>query len=194
MARDPNSPEWFDQLDRLGGKADPASDLIMVDEIEEARDGRPQGMSNAVQGGGPLDERGHAELLAIYHDASENLRFAKSQQWRTLVYFTAICTAVVTIGVVLRWGDSTLVAFLLYATWFFSVGTAVVLIMLQSWHGAEHARIEFCAGHFTEVGRAAMRRKPRRRGDVHRYILLALMLVYVELVTISVTRMMWPRL
>jgi hypothetical protein len=198
MARDPKSPEWFDRPETAAtvsgavlGQSErnvSESDIVMVDDPKHAR------RHGAIGGGEDLDDRAHAELLAIYNDAAANLRFAKAQQWRTLIYFTAMCALVVSISVVLRWGDATLVAFMLYTIWFFSVGAAGVLVMLQSWHGAEHARLDFCQSHFTEIGQAAMRRKPKRSGDVHRYILLALMLVYVELVTISVTRMMWPRL
>lgn len=140
-----------------------------------------------------LDDRGHAELLALHADATQNIRFAKAQQWRMLVYFTVLCAAVVAIGVYLRWSDPALITMLFYATWVFSVATMVTLALLQVWQGAEHRKISYITHHFSDIARAALRRKSRRSGDFHRYLMLALMLLYVELATLAVSRMLWPR-
>lgn len=140
-----------------------------------------------------VDEAAHAELVELYKDSVENMRFAKSQQWRTLIYFTALIAAAVSVGVFLRWGDKTLVGFLFYSVWFFSIASVIVLAVLQSWQGSEQRKISFITSHFSEVARAALRRKSSMVGDIHRYIILVLMIVYVELATIAVAKMMWER-
>ena len=90
-----------------------------------------------------LDDLTHAEFLTLWRQSSENIRYAKSMQWRVVIYFTAICAAVVTIGVYLRWGDPTLIGFLFYLTWFFSVAAVIMLISLQSWQAGEQRRIDY---------------------------------------------------
>lgn len=140
-----------------------------------------------------LDDRDHAEIMALYAEAGANVRFAKALQWRMLVYFTVLCAAVVGVGVYLRWGDAGLIAMLFYATWVFSFAAALALVLLQVWQGAEHRKMDFLVQYFGDPARAALRRKSRRAGDVHRYLMLALMLLYVELATFAVSRMLWPR-
>ncbi|MBT5265251.1 MAG: hypothetical protein HOL85_10480 [Rhodospirillaceae bacterium] len=141
----------------------------------------------------PLDPQTHSELVEMYRSAGENLRFAKGQQWRMLIYFTVICAAVVTVSVVLRWGDRTLIAFFFYLTWFFSFATIITLAVLQSWQAGEQRKIAFILHKFSSTARAAERMKSRLSGDIHRYLLLAVMMLYVELATFAVSRMMWPR-
>lgn len=139
-----------------------------------------------------LDAFSHAELLTIFNDAAENIRFAKAHQWRMLIYFSALCVGAVAVGVWLRWGDRDLIAFIFYLIWFFSVGTIACLLALQNWQSAEQHRQEFVRGHFTEIARMAMRRKSRLTGDIHRYLMLGMMMLYVELATFAVSRMLWP--
>ena len=41
-----------------------------------------------------LDAQTHAEFQRLYEDASINIRFAKQQQWRSVLYFSAFAIAV----------------------------------------------------------------------------------------------------
>ena len=141
----------------------------------------------------PIDDRGHAELLLLYRDAARNILFAKAHQWQMLVYFTVICAAVIGIGVYLGWRDSGLIALLFYATWLSSVATVVTLVFLQIWQGAEHRKIAYIVHRFGDAARATLKRKSRSGGDFHRYLMLGLMMLYVELASLAVSRMLWPR-
>ncbi|WP_193181469.1 hypothetical protein [Nisaea sediminum] len=139
-----------------------------------------------------LDAETRQEFIALYTDASENLRFAKAQQWHTLVYFSALCVGVVAVGVWLRWGDVSLIAFLFYLLWIFSLATVGTILMLQSWQSGEAKKQAFIRAHLGELTRAALAQKSGVTGDVHRYMMLAFMLLYVEMATLAVSRMLWP--
>jgi len=139
-----------------------------------------------------LDAETRREFIALYTDASANLRFAKAQQWHTLVYFSALCVGVVAVGVWLRWGDVSLIAFLFYLLWIFSLATVGTILMLQSWQSSEAKKQDFIRAHLGELTRAALAQKSRVTGDVHRYLMLAFMLLYVEMATLAVSRMLWP--
>lgn len=139
-----------------------------------------------------LDTETRREFIALYTDASANIRFAKSQQWHMLIYFSALCIGVVAVGVWLRWGDVSLIAFLFYLVWIFSLATVGTILMLQSWQGSEAKKQAFIRAHLGELTRTALAQKSRVTGDVHRYVMLAFMLLYVEMATLAVSRMLWP--
>lgn len=139
-----------------------------------------------------IDSDTRQEFLALYTDASENIRFAKAQQWHTLIYFSALCVGVVAVGVWLRWGDVSLIKFLFYLVWLFSLATVGTILMLQSWQGSEAKKQAYMRAHLGELTRIAMAQKSRFTSDVHRYIMLAFMLLYVEMATFAVSRMLWP--
>lgn len=135
-----------------------------------------------------LDDLTHAEFLAIYRDASDNIRFAKRQMWRTVLYFTLGAIAATTFGELTRWTDPQLTLYLLVILWVFSVSSVLVILSLQWWQSAEHAKIDYVTGHWSTFARAARLRKSKLVSDLQRYGMLAAMILYLELVTIAVTR------
>ncbi|MEO9899277.1 MULTISPECIES: hypothetical protein [Alphaproteobacteria] len=139
-----------------------------------------------------IDSDTRQEFLALYTDASENIRFAKAQQWNTLIYFSALCVGVVAVGVWLRWGDVSLIGFLFYLVWLFSLATVGTILMLQGWQSSEARKQSFMRAHLGELTRTALAQKSRFASDVHRYIMLGFMLLYVEMATFAVSRMLWP--
>lgn len=141
-----------------------------------------------------LDEQTHAEFIAVYNDASANIRFAKDQQWRTVLYFTVGAIAVTTYGELSHWADSKLSYYLLVIVWLFSLLSVGILLSLQWWQGAEHAKIDYLTRHWATYTTAARRRKSKTVSDLTRYGMLASMILYLELSTIAVTRVFWPYL
>ncbi len=141
-----------------------------------------------------LDELTHAEFIAVYSDASQNIRFAKEQQWRTVLYFTIGAIAVTTYGVVSHWADAKLSFYLLVIVWLFSLMSVGILMSLQWWQGAEHDKIDYVTAKWSSFTTAARRRKSKRMSDLQRYGMLASMVLYLELSTIAVTRVFWPYL
>src|SRR3546814_12821172 len=68
---------------------------VSRDEWEEPEDDPMNPVENIPS---ELDPLTHAEFIAVYNDASTNIRFAKEQQWRTVLYFTIGAIAVTTYG------------------------------------------------------------------------------------------------
>ncbi|WP_339851208.1 hypothetical protein [uncultured Nisaea sp.] len=167
----------------------------MADGLSRADPQKPKHMHGAAahhDSHRDIDSDTRQEFLFLYTDASANIRFAKAQQWRTLIYFSALCVGVVAVGVWLRWGDVSLVRFLFYLVWVFSLATVGTILMLQSWQSSEAKKQAFMRAHFDELTRSALAQKSRFTSDVHRYIMLGFMLFYVEMATFAVSRMLWP--
>jgi hypothetical protein len=139
-----------------------------------------------------LDDRTHAEFLAIYRDASDNLRFAKDHQWRAVLYFSMGATAVTAFGEWSRWSDARLNGYLLTMVWIFSLASIGVILSLQWWQAAESRKIDYVTSKWSSFSTAARRRKSMLMSDIQRYGMLIAMILYLELVTIAVTRIFWP--
>ncbi len=160
-------------------------------EAEELRDDPLNPVENVPSA---LDEQTHAEFITVYNDASANIRFAKEQQWRTVLYFTIGAIAVTTYGELSHWADAKLTFYLLVIVWLFSLMSVAILLSLQWWQGTEHDKIDYIASKWSSFTTAARRRKSKRMSDVQRYGMLVSMVLYLELSTIAVTRVFWPYL
>jgi hypothetical protein len=141
-----------------------------------------------------LDDRTHAEFLAIYRDASENLRFAKDHQWRMVLYFSIGAAAATAYGEWSNWGDGRLGLYLLGMIWVFSFASVGVIVCLQWWQGAESQKIAYITSKWSSFSTAARRRKSNLMSDIQRYGMLVAMILYLELVTIAVTRIFWAHI
>ncbi|MDF1791100.1 MAG: hypothetical protein P1U88_04275 [Thalassobaculaceae bacterium] len=135
-----------------------------------------------------LDDLTHAEFVEIYRDASANIRFAKEQMWRTVLYFSLGAVASTGYGVISNWSDPQLSKYLLVIVWLCSVISVLIILSLQWWQGAEHQKINFVTDKWSSFATAARRRKSKLMSDMQRYGMLAAMVLYLELVTIAVTR------
>lgn len=139
-----------------------------------------------------LDDLTHAEFLAIYKDASANQRFAKEQQWRSVLYFSIGAVAVTAYGEWTKWQDEEITRFLLSLVWIFSLASAAVILSLQWWQAIEARKIDYVTSKWGTFSSAARLRKSKTMSDIQRYGMLFTMIFYLELVAIAVTRMFWP--
>ncbi|MBT6137179.1 MAG: hypothetical protein HOH65_06835 [Rhodospirillaceae bacterium] len=139
-----------------------------------------------------LDDLTHAEFREIYQDSSVNLRFAKQQQWRAVLYFSVGAAAVAGYGEWTRWTDAKLANYFLVLVWIFSIATVCLLVSLQWWQAAENKKIVYVTSKWSSFANAARGRKSSFVSDLQRYGILVTMILYLELVTIAVTRIIWP--
>ncbi|WP_341705210.1 hypothetical protein [Ferrovibrio sp.] len=136
-----------------------------------------------------LDEATHAEFRLLYDEAARNILFAKRQQWRMLEYFTLLALALVGLGIALPYAAD-VARFIAGFLTFVAVVTLVVLVMLQNWQGSEHAKILYLVRDFSNFARSARRRKSRLTSDIHRYFMLAAMMLYVVVLDVVIFRLL----
>lgn len=136
-----------------------------------------------------LDETTHAEFRLLYDEASRNVLFAKGQQWRVLEYFTLLAVALVAIGIAMPYAQNVarfIAGFLVFSGAF----SLAVLLVLQVWQYNEQAKMAYLTGDFSNFARAARKRKPSLAGDIHRYFILATMMLYVVVLDVVVVRLL----
>ena len=136
--------------------------------IEESEFEEPELIASEV------DELTHAELLCLYRDTQENIRFSKRIQWRT----TGGTLAAFVIFVLLarfysKTGDMTKVLTMMT----FAVGATSIymLVIFQSWQGTERDKIQLIIGNLSSLARDVYTIKSKREADIGRYILLGFM-------------------
>ena len=125
-----------------------------------------------------LDEKTHAEMLMIYRECADSVRFAKSQQWTTTGGTLAIF---VILGVLGQFGPhyGFMIQAILIISMVVSGGTIYSLAIYQFWQQAERGKLNMISERFSNVLRDVRAYLPPREANVHRYILLFFMLALV---------------
>lgn len=127
-----------------------------------------------------LDERTHAEMLMMYHECADSVRFAKSQQWHTTA---GVLLIFVVLGVLGGFGPrygffakATIVVSLIL-----SGGGIYSLAIFQFWQQAERGKLAMISARLSSVLREVRGFTPPREANVHRYILLFFMIATIAL-------------
>lgn len=136
-----------------------------------------------------LDEVTHAEYRLLYDNAAANVLFAKRQQWRVVEYFTLLGLVLVALGIAMPFARD-VARFIAGFMLFVGAVSIGVIAMLQSWQHNEHAKMAYLASDFSNFARNALRRKPKLSGDIHRYFMLMVMLLYIVVLDIVIVRLL----
>ena len=125
-----------------------------------------------------LDEKTHAEMLMIYNECANSVRFAKSQQWTTTGGALAIFMA---LGILGELGPhyGFLTTAIIIISMVVSGGSIYSLAIFQFWQQAERGKLNMIAERFSNVLRDVRAYLPPREANVHRYILLFFMLAII---------------
>tara|TARA_R110000868_G_scaffold46376_5_gene153221 strand:+ start:421 stop:927 length:507 start_codon:yes stop_codon:yes gene_type:complete len=123
-----------------------------------------------------LDETTHAECLVLYRDSEDNIRFSKGLQWKTLGGTLAIFAILGVAGINSDHRESYLKT-LIVISWAISAGAIYAISILQSWQNTEREKLRRIVGEFSNLFRMVYRIKSRTEANIHRYILLAFMVI-----------------
>ncbi|HJR20899.1 MAG TPA: hypothetical protein VJ822_04720 [Dongiaceae bacterium] len=125
-----------------------------------------------------LDEKTHAEMLMMYTECANSVRFAKSQQWTTTGGALAIFVA---LGILGEFGPhyGFLTTAVVIISMVVSGATIYSLAIFQFWQQAERGKLNMIADRFSNVMRDVRAFLPPREANVHRYILLFFMLAVI---------------
>jgi len=127
-----------------------------------------------------LDELTHAEMLTLHDSSAEASRFAKHQQWGTLLGTLGIFVLLGVIGNN-AYAGSVLFKLVIITSIVLSVGAIYSLIIYQFWQNAEREKLNFIAGHLSNLARLVREVVPERERNVHRYVLLFFMVASIIL-------------
>ena len=125
-----------------------------------------------------LDEKTHAEMLMMYRECADSVRFAKSQQWTTTGGALAIFAMLGVLGELgPHYGFMTQAIIII--SMIVSGGSIYSLAIFQFWQQAERGKLNMISERFSNVLRDVRAYQPPREANVHRYILLFFMLAVI---------------
>jgi hypothetical protein len=125
-----------------------------------------------------LDEKTHAEMVMMYTECANSVRFAKSQQWTATSGALAIFVA---LGILGEFGPhyGFLTTAIIIISMVVSGATIYSLAIFQFWQQAERGKLNMIADRFSNVLRDVRAYLPPREANIHRYILLFFMLAVI---------------
>ena len=127
-----------------------------------------------------LDEMTHAELQLLYKESTATVLFAKALQWKTVG--ATLVVYILLIGIAKFVTDDPrffkgLEAIILLAT----PASILILVIYQIWQHTEQQKLSAIAARFSSIFRDIRRIKVRFEANIHRYTLLAFMILIILL-------------
>ncbi len=125
-----------------------------------------------------LDDLTHAEMRMLYAESVGVIRFAKTQQWKSIGALLVVFVGLM--GVARFAGENALLINLAIATSFLcSAGVIYALALYQSWQNTERHKLREISAHLSSYAQAVRAIKSSREANIHRYTLLAFMIITV---------------
>lgn len=127
-----------------------------------------------------LDELTHAEMLELYRSSADTIRFAKHQQWGTLLGSLGLF---VLLGLTGDYAAKTgfLFKLCMLISLVLSVGAIYSLVIYQFWQNAEREKMNLIAERFSNLTRMIRGLVTERERNFHRYVLLFFMIASIVL-------------
>jgi len=127
-----------------------------------------------------LDELTHAEMCMLYRESADSIRFAKAHQWKSLGATLLVFAGMITLARLAP--DNATLTNLVIAVGFISSSAVIyMLVLYQVWQNTEREKLRDVAGHFSSFSQFTRAIKSSREANVHRYTLLAFMIVAILL-------------
>jgi len=127
-----------------------------------------------------LDDRTHSEMGILYKESTETLRFIKNHQWKTVG-----ATLLTFLGIIFTAGfvhaNAAMTQKLMGITIILTVAVIFTLTIYQFWMHNEQRKIDMLSGHMSSLFHDVRALKSRLEGNLHRYTLLAFMILTVIL-------------
>ncbi len=139
----------------------------MVDKkIPESEIERPELIASEA------DELTHAELLCLYQDSEENIRFSKLVQWRTTGGTFAIF---VIFGLLSNNKSEDFTKILAFLTYVVGVISIYMLVLFQLWQGTEREKVRIIISRLSNLAQKIYNTKSTQLANFERYTILCFM-------------------
>lgn len=127
-----------------------------------------------------LDDLTHAEMCMLYRESADSIRFAKAHQWKSLGATLLVFAGMIALAR-LTPGNATLTNLVIAVSIISSSAVIYMLVLYQVWQNTEREKLRDIASHFSSFSQFTRAIKSSREANVHRYTLLAFMIVAILL-------------
>ena len=132
-----------------------------------------------------LDERTHAEMLMLYHEAMETSRYGKAQQWRSMAIGVF---AIVVLGVLGAHVGKTDMLFRIAQFLAVLIGLSAIylIVFYQFWQNTEREKLRRITAKLSNFARSVRAVSSGREASLRRFVVLGFMILVI-LATVALT-------
>ena len=124
-----------------------------------------------------LDERTHAELLMMYREAAESIRFSKKMQWTTLGLGSLVQAGLMVFAEYAYLRMHIMVPATIIACAMVTAGAVYILIVHQMLQNMERLKLREISKHLSNLSRNVRSLRAPLEAAFHRYTLLMFMII-----------------
>ncbi|TQV78419.1 hypothetical protein [Denitrobaculum tricleocarpae] len=127
-----------------------------------------------------LDDLTHAELLMLYTESANSIRFAKAQQWKSVGATLLVFAGLMLVAHFAK-TNIQLVKTAAFTSFLFSAAALYTLVLYQVWQNTEREKLREIAKALSNLFVKIRTIKSSREANYHRYTLLCFMAVAILL-------------
>jgi len=147
---------------------------------ETKKDAEPVGEEEVEEAlvASELDERTHAEMLMLYHEAMETSRHGKAQQWRSMAIGVFAIVALGVLGANVH-KDAFLFRIAQFLTVLIGLSAVYLIVFYQFWQNTEREKLTRITAKFSNLARSVRSVSSGREARLRRVVVLGFMMLVI---------------
>jgi uncharacterized membrane protein YuzA (DUF378 family) len=125
-----------------------------------------------------LDERTHAEMLMLYHEAVKASRFGKAQQWRSMAIGVFAIFALGLVGAQVP-EDAFLFRLAQFLAILIGLAAIYLIVFYQFWQNTEREKLVRIMAHLSNLSRSIRGMSSGREASLRRFVVLGFMILVI---------------
>jgi len=145
---------------------------------ETVRETEPEGDAEEPLAPSELDERTHAEMLMLYHEAVKTSRFGKNQQWRSMAIGMFAIFGLGVIGAHVA-EDHFLFRLVQFLAVVIGLAAVYLLVFYQFWQNTEREKLVRIMARFSNLAQSVRGMSSGREASLRRFMVLGFMILMI---------------
>ena len=125
-----------------------------------------------------LDERTHAEMLMLYHEAVKTSRFGKEQQWRSMAIGVIAILGLGILGAHVS-EDNFLFRLVQFLAVVIALAAVYLIVFYQYWQNTERAKLVRIMARLSSLSRSIRGMSSGREASLRRLMVLGFMILVI---------------
>jgi len=125
-----------------------------------------------------LDERTHAEMLMLYHEAVKTSRFGKLQQWRSMAIGVVSIFALGVLGANVS-EDAFLFRLVQFLAVMIGLAAIYLIVFYQFWQNTEREKLVRIMARLSNLSRSIRGMSSGREASLRRFVVLGFMILVI---------------
>jgi hypothetical protein len=154
------------------------SHAMAKQETEKAPEAEPEAEVEEALAPSELDERTHAEMLMLYHEAVKTSRFGKAQQWRSMAVGVFAIFGLGVLGAHVP-TDDLLFRVVQFLAVIIGLAAVYLILFYQFWQNTERAKLMRIMARLSNLSRSIRGMSSGGEASLRRYMVLGFMILVI---------------